>query len=87
MSHDQKKTDNVVDIAAARRRSRTLAKKEKEDAKAAARGANGANGARKGGSGGTAPKPSPGRSVVAAIQLVIFLAGLFYMTQLCRGPG
>lgn len=72
MSQNEKKDHNVVDLAAARKRQRTVQPKASGRAGASGKGAKD-----DGGQGGLTKK------IVGGIQLVLFLAVLFYFTRLC----
>ena len=84
MSQDGKKDHNIVDLASARKKQRTVQPKASGRPNGASRGpAKGGRGG-KGGKGDGEQKVS--RKVVGGIQLVLFLGALFYFLQLCRGP-
>lgn len=80
MSQDPKKNDNLVDLAAARRKQKTVQKASPAE--------RGAFGQKKKVNGASAHAPmTMGRKIAAGVQFVIFMVVLYYFMQLCRGPG
>ncbi len=69
----EKRDPNVVDIAAARRRQKTVR--------------SGGSGRPGGAGGGKEPKKGFGKTAAMYVQFIILLALVAYMMTLCRGGG
>jgi hypothetical protein len=82
MSQDEEKHENVVNLAEARRRQRTVQKAANGrfgDGHSPRAGASSGRGGKAGGA------PTGWRKVFVFVQLLIVLFAVAYMMQLCRG--
>ena len=74
MPQDDEKHENVVSLADARRRQRTVQQKQPVNGRAPG----------KGGRSGASAMGEPPRKIWAYVQLIVFLAVVAYMMQLCK---